>query len=176
MRHYFRCSSQIFVKCVVGGCEKTIKFGLMDGGSYYVTRDEAVVEQIRKHKMFRLGKIRETIEEDPVQEEQVAEQSTVQNEQPNPIKTKLVGKRFLSTVQEDQNPKESASTPAEDADNRVQEDAEQASMEVDDIHFYLEAKNYLKNVLHVEPQLISTKQKTQDYCAEHGIVFPNLKW
>lgn len=173
MLHKFTSNSQIFVKCVLGGCVRSIKFCLAEGGCYYITTDESVVDAIRKHRMFRLGRITETIEEEAEEHKEEEQTETPLQDDYKPIKTKLTGRRFIAAVESEARQEEAE---AETVSNDVQERGEEGKITIDSVKFYLEAKTYLKEVLHVDQQLISTKQKMKDYCNEHGIVFPNLTW
>ena len=185
----FRSSSQVFVNVVTGCCTKTIKFGILaEGGSYYNTCDESIARQIRACKMFRIGRITEfapEAEKSPVAPTHIETRKL----EPEAVKTKLTGKRTYmrqpsATVINDIPQRANDVRPEGNASGTVEETATEhtgindsdGGVQLSSVTSYMEAKTYLRNVLHVDAQQIGTKAKTQEYCQHHGIKFPNYEF
>lgn len=140
------------------------------GLAYFITTDEALAAKIRAHRWFRDGRIQEQVVDIlPAAEEK----KFTPTAPPEPKRYSILGKP-MATVQpakqeqeaeaqkadfpeEDQNPKESAST----------------AIVAEDVTSFMEAKEFFITNYGVQRSDVANKEAVSQLCKQYNVTFPN---
>lgn len=198
----FRSKSQHMLIVSVLGRRQKIKFSTPYGGvSRYNTSNEIIARQIRNSQAFKSGTIVEDDAiahlpvvnvNDNVNDNQSEKKNKKDKQTPEYLKTSVKVKpkndndNVNDNVNDNEQSDDAAANPTTDvvgteaegtaategAGAKVVQD-ELFQMSLEDVETYMDAKQYVNDVLHAE---LIRKEEVKAYCEEHNVKFPHFSF
>jgi hypothetical protein len=183
--YHFTAKSSLSFRVIHRGREMYVTFSqCFRGCASFFTEDESLARQIRQHRWFREGRIKEV---EDTEESKPQPASTPASTAPARKAYTTAGMRFAASSPASAKTEAQTEevTPAEDpvseeavvaASSFDEEDlsvSQDSLLRPEEVTSFMEAKEYITTHFEVDRNALRSKQDLADFCAQHGITFDN---